>query len=96
VVAKQQQFVPLAGNTVYRLRGSAASLWIMEGQPLSTVAKWMGHSVATLLRHYTASIEHLEDNGPVEGNKLISEARAKVAAAEAEQKLADEAQDLAA
>jgi integrase len=104
VVAKQQQFVPLAGNTVYRLRGSAASLWIMEGQPLSTVAKWMGHSVATLLKHYTASIEHLEDNGPAEGNKLIEEARAKVAqehaealaAAEAEQKLADEAQDLAA
>jgi integrase len=104
VVAKQQQFAPLAGNTVYRLRGSAASLWIMEGQPLSTVAKWMGHSVATLLKHYTASIEHLEDNGPVEGNKLISAARAKVAqehadalaAAEAEQKLADEAQDLAA
>ncbi len=44
----------------------------------------MGHSVATLLKHYTASIEHLEDNGPVEGNKLIEEARAKVAQEHAE------------
>lgn len=79
VVADHKQFVPLAGNTVYRLRGSAASLWIMEGKPLSTVAKWMGHSVPTLLKHYTASIEHLEDHGTVDGDNLIAEARAKVA-----------------
>lgn len=49
----------LIGATPYFGRHTAASLWLAEGLPLTTVAKRMGHSVKVLSETYAAEIEGL-------------------------------------
>lgn len=59
----------------YRLRGSFVSLMLWEGQSLTRVAEWAGHSVATLARHYAGVLEELEDQPRVPAAEAIRQAR---------------------
>jgi integrase len=62
----------------YRLRGSFVSLMLWEGQSLTRVAEWAGHSVATLARHYAGVLEELEDQPRVPAAEAIRQARTEI------------------
>ena len=68
----------------YDLRHSAASLWIAEGQQPPQVARWLGHSLAVLLRTYTHLIDEYGGCGPIDAEREIFAARQRLSAAKRE------------
>lgn len=64
----------LARNRPYDLRGSYASLLIFEGQPVTVVARELGHTPATCLRFYARLFEEAPEQ-PIPAERAIREAR---------------------
>lgn len=59
----------------YDLRHSAASLWLAEGQQPPQVARWLGHSLAVLLRTYAHLIDEYAGSGHIDAEREIFKAR---------------------
>jgi integrase len=59
----------------YDLRHSAASLWLHELVSPNRVAKWMGHSLATLSKDYDHIIEDVDEDDPRSAEQMIRDAR---------------------
>lgn len=49
--------------SLYSLRHLCATLWVDAGVPLAVAARWLGHTVPTLLEFYVGSVEGSEDTG---------------------------------
>jgi hypothetical protein len=60
------------------LRGSFASLLLWEGHSVVDVAAQLGHSVATLARHYAGVLEDLHPTERSDAAEAIRMARAEV------------------
>lgn len=60
----------------YDLRHSAASLWLAEGRQPIQIARWLGHSLAVLLRTYAHLIDEYADREHVDPEAEIAAARA--------------------
>jgi len=49
--------------SLYSLRHLCATLWVDAGVPLAVAARWLGHTVPTLLEFYVGSVEGSEEVG---------------------------------
>lgn len=59
----------------YELRHSIASLWLREGRDPLTVASWLGHSLAVLLKDYAHVIAELKPGDRRSVDAMIAQAR---------------------
>jgi len=63
----------------YRLRGSFASLLLWEDRSVTYVAGQLGHSVATLARHYAGVLEEVDEATRTDAVEAIRQARERTA-----------------
>jgi integrase len=61
---------------VYDCRHACATTWLQAGVPLGETARWLGHSVETLVRVYVGALEGHDEQARGRLDGLFADKRA--------------------